>query len=56
MPTPDSIDTEGLDVSEEAMNELLSVNKEEWLEEVASIREYYKIYGDKLPEELEKTA
>ena len=54
MPTPDAIDTEGLDVSEEAMNELLSVNKEEWLEEVASIREYYKIYGDKLPEELER--
>ena len=54
MPTPDAIDTEGLDISEEAMKELLTVNKEEWLEEVASIREYYKIYGDKLPEELEK--
>lgn len=54
MPTPDAIDTDGLDVSEEAMNELLSVNKEEWLDEVASIREYYKIYGDKLPEELER--
>ncbi|MGB4369826.1 MAG: phosphoenolpyruvate carboxykinase (GTP) [Caldicoprobacterales bacterium] len=54
MPTPDSIDTEGLDISEEAMEELLKVNKEEWLEEVASIREYYKIYGDKLPEELAK--
>ncbi|NLY62008.1 MAG: phosphoenolpyruvate carboxykinase (GTP) [Clostridiales bacterium] len=54
MPTPDSIDAEGLDISEEAMEELLKVNKEEWLEEVASIREYYKIYGDKLPEELAK--
>ena len=54
MPTPGAIDTEGLDISEEAMKELLTVNKEEWLEEVASIREYYKIYGDKLPEELEK--
>ncbi len=54
MPTPDAIDTEGLDISEEAMKELLTVNKEEWLEEVASIREYYKIYGDKLPKELER--
>ena len=54
MPTPDSIDTEGLDVSQEDMNELLTVNKEEWLAEVASIREDYKIYGDKLPEELAK--
>ncbi len=54
MPTPDAIDTHGLDVSHEDMEELLSVNREEWLEEVASIREYYKIYGNKLPKELER--
>ncbi len=54
MPTPDAIDTEGLDVSQAAMEELLSVNKEEWLREVESIKEYYKTYGDRLPEELRK--
>jgi phosphoenolpyruvate carboxykinase (GTP) len=52
MPTVDDIDTEGLDVSEEDMKELLAVDKEKWLQEVESIKEYYKIYGDKLPEEL----
>jgi len=52
MPTPDAIDTEGLDVSEEDMKELLSVNKEEWLREVESIKEHYKKYEPKLPEEL----
>ena len=52
MPTVDAIDTEGLDVSEEDMKELLAVDKEKWLQEVESIKEYYKIYGDKLPEEL----
>lgn len=52
MPTPDAIDTDGLDVTEADMEELLKVDKEGWLKEVESIKEYYKIYGDKLPEEL----
>ena len=38
----DAIDTDGLDVSREAdMEELLKVDKEKWLNEVASIREHY---------------
>lgn len=52
MPTPDAIDTTGLDISDSAMQELLSVNREDWLREVASIREYYATFGDKLPKEL----
>ena len=54
LPTPDAIDTEGLDVSEADMKELLKVNKEEWRKEAASIKEDYKKYGDKLPKELER--
>ena len=52
MPTIDGIDTNGLDVSEEDMAELLKVNADEWLDEVASIKEHYKTYGEKLPVEL----
>lgn len=52
LPTPDAIDTTGLDISEEDMNELLSVNKDEWLAEIASIRQHYASYGEKLPKEL----
>jgi len=52
LPTPDAIDTTGLDVSEEDMNKLLTVDKEAWLAEVASIREHYANYGKKLPKEL----
>lgn len=52
MPTVDGIDVDGLDVSKEDMTELLHVNKNEWLEEAASVRENYKIYGDKLPATL----
>lgn len=35
------------------MKKLLEINRDEWLEEVESIKEYYKKYGDKLPKELE---
>ncbi len=28
------------------------MDKQEWLKEVDSIKEYYRIYGDKLPKEL----
>ncbi|HOM02354.1 MAG TPA: phosphoenolpyruvate carboxykinase (GTP) [Acetivibrio sp.] len=52
MPTVDAIDTNGLDVSKEDMEELLRVDKEQWLEEVKSIREHYASYGEKLPAEL----
>ncbi len=52
MPTEDAIDVTGLDVSSQDMEELLKVNKEEWLAEVASIREHYASYGEKLPAEL----
>ncbi|MEI6100358.1 MAG: phosphoenolpyruvate carboxykinase (GTP) [Eubacteriales bacterium] len=54
MPTEDAIDVEGLDVSHEDMAELLKVNSEEWLREVASIKEHYATYGDKLPAEMNK--
>jgi phosphoenolpyruvate carboxykinase (GTP) len=47
-----------LNVTPEEMAELLKVDKEGWLAEIESIKENYKIYGDKLPavlaEELEK--
>ncbi len=52
MPTEDAIDVDGLDVSKEDMHELLLVKKDEWLNEVESIREHYKSYGEKLPKEL----
>ncbi|NLA52704.1 MAG: phosphoenolpyruvate carboxykinase (GTP), partial [Alcaligenaceae bacterium] len=52
MPTPDAIDTTGLNVDNSTMEELLRVDREDWLREVASIREYYSSFGDKLPKEL----
>ncbi len=52
MPAEDAIDTAGLNISTADMKELLSVNKEEWKEEVAGIREHYAKFGNRLPVEL----
>ena len=54
LPTSDAIDVDGLDVSAADMEVLLKVDKAAWLKEVASIKEGYKMYGDKLPAELKK--
>ncbi len=35
------------------MQEILGLDKEGWLKEVEMIRDYYKIFGDRLPKELE---
>jgi len=52
MPAKGAIDTEGLDISEHDMDELLKVNKEQWLQEVESIKKYYAGFGEKLPKVL----
>jgi phosphoenolpyruvate carboxykinase (GTP) len=54
MPTSDAIDRSGLEdkVSDAAMEELLTVDREGWLREVEGIREHYAKFGDKLPAEL----
>ena len=52
VPTVDGINTEGLNISKETMKELLSVDKELWLEDCKGIREFYKQVGDRVPKEL----
>ena len=49
LPTTGAIDTDGLDVTEEQMAELLNVDVEEWLNEIDSIREHYARFGERLP-------
>jgi len=52
IPAPGAIDTNGLSLSDADMAELLKVDKDAWLAEIASIKENYVTYGDKLPKEL----
>jgi phosphoenolpyruvate carboxykinase (GTP) len=46
------IETEGLDISREAVEKLLEVDPECWLEQLPQMHEHYARFGDKLPEEL----
>ncbi|WCJ60194.1 phosphoenolpyruvate carboxykinase (GTP) [Fontisphaera persica] len=52
LPTPDALDLSGLNLPAEDVQELLSVDKSGWLAEVNNIEEYYKNYGDRIPEPL----
>jgi len=52
LPAEGAIDTAGLDINKDDFKKLFEVDKEAWLNEVAEMREYYKIFGDHLPKEL----
>ncbi len=54
MPTIDAIDRSGLDVSEADMKALLTVDHDDWKNEIESIREHYARFGDRFPAELKK--
>ena len=46
------IDTDGLDVSEETMANLLEVDPKWWREQLPQMHEHYGRFGDELPAEL----
>ena len=52
LPASGAIDTSGLDVTDDQMEELLNVDVEEWLNEIDSIREHYARFEETLPEAL----
>ncbi|MBJ90479.1 MAG: phosphoenolpyruvate carboxykinase (GTP) [Woeseia sp.] len=52
LPKKGEIDTDGLDVTDQTMQELLSVNVEQWKIEMDSVGEYLHSYGERLPEDL----
>jgi phosphoenolpyruvate carboxykinase (GTP) len=52
VPAEGAIDIEGIDVSEDDMEEMLRVDAEGWRAEVPLIREFYAQFGDRLPEAM----
>ena len=54
LPSPSDIDTSGLDIDDETMQALLSVDVDQWKAEMESVGEYLESYGDRLPEALRK--
>ncbi|MEV3983145.1 phosphoenolpyruvate carboxykinase (GTP) [Nonomuraea sp. NPDC049758] len=49
---PAELDTDGLDLSEEDLRTLLSVDRDVWREEAALIPAHFEKFGDHLPKEL----
>ena len=52
LPTKDGLDLSGLDIPEEDLDELLSVDVSGWLNELPSIKEHYARFEDTLPSGL----
>ncbi|MDP5226655.1 MULTISPECIES: phosphoenolpyruvate carboxykinase (GTP) [Arthrobacter] len=49
VPTAESLDTDGLDVSAEELDAALAFRSEEWQTEAVSIEEWYANFGEALP-------
>jgi len=54
VPSKEAIDISGLSGVKEKMDDILKVDKEEWLRECELIAEHQAIFGDRLPEEMDR--
>jgi phosphoenolpyruvate carboxykinase (GTP) len=52
LPAEGAIDTDGLEISDEAMRELLSVDTDLVREQLPQVREHLAKFGDDLPAEI----
>jgi phosphoenolpyruvate carboxykinase (GTP) len=52
VPTPESLNVEGLDLSADTLAELLRVDNESWRQEIPLITEHFAFIGERLPGEL----
>ena len=53
VPKPEDINIEGLDgVTVDTIKNLLTIDKNSWLEDVENIKAFYKQVGDRVPQEM----
>src|SRR3954464_3825163 len=52
VPAPDALDTSGLDLSDEQLQTLLTVDNDAWRDEAEGITPHYERFGDHLPKAL----
>jgi phosphoenolpyruvate carboxykinase (GTP) len=52
LPAEGSLETEGLDVSPEALAELTRFDPEAWSAQLPQVRDHLAQFGDRLPQEL----
>jgi len=56
IPTAGSLDMTGLDLSDSVMQELLRVDRTEWLKETDDVQSYFSTFGDRMPHALRDEA
>ena len=54
LPNMEDIDVTNLDIDADVLKELLTVDKDVWMEDVKDQKEYFAQFGDRLPEEISK--
>ena len=52
VPTPEAIDTAGLDVDADALRQVVTVDAEAWREEIPLIEAHFASIGERLPQEM----
>jgi len=54
LPAPGALDIQGLSISQDSLDQLFHVDKEAWQLEVKELKEYLKMFNDRLPEGIKK--
>ena len=52
VPSPSGLDLEGIDIPQDQLSELLSVDNSEWAQEIALIEDHFSFIGERLPRSL----
>jgi phosphoenolpyruvate carboxykinase (GTP) len=52
LPIQNDIDITGLNLKPKTLHKLFLINKEEWIQEISMIEEFYKKFDNKIPKEL----
>lgn len=52
LPSEGAIDTEGSKITEDDLKKLFYVDIDAWKKEVKELRNYYKVFGEKLPQDI----
>ena len=52
VPIKEDIDTSGLDIADENLDALFTIDPDQWLAEMNEIKEYFNEFGERLPKQL----
>jgi phosphoenolpyruvate carboxykinase (GTP) len=52
VPRAGELNTAGIDVNENTLDELLEIDLEAWTKEVESIKEFFEEFGERMPKQL----